>query len=347
MLLGLIGSPCCGRTTVFRLLLGGSAPSKGDVGRASVLDPRLDALAALFQPRKLVHANLDVKDCPSTSSWSGDAGAKVIAELRNVDALGIVLGGGGLDDLSLIQPELENTLAELLLQDQMVVENRLTRLATDLPRAKPEQKPLLEREREILNTLKQELENGNQPDLTEYSTQDLERLRNYALFILKPKIAIINLPEELLKQADEVVESVKSLNNTLTVVAICALLELEAIALSESDRDELLGAYGISEAGAGRITRGALTAGKRIHFFTVGADEVRAWEVTQGVTAQKAAGAIHSDLERGFIRAEICPWQAMLEHHGWAGAKTAALARTEGREYIVKDGDIMEVRHSG
>ncbi len=106
-------------------------------------------------------------------------------------------------------------------------------------------------------------------------------------------------------------------------------------------------AYGISETSAGNLAGKLIAACRLIHFFTVGDDEVRAWEVPQGVTAQKAAGAIHSDLEHGFIRADVCQWDDLLKHGGWAGAKAAALARTEGRDYIVKDGDVLLVRHSG
>jgi len=347
MIAGLIGAPYSGKTTVCRLLLGGALPHKGDTGVVIIPDDRLTKLAELYKPRKIVPAALEVRDCPSTVSWTGEGGAKEIAELRNLDSLCIVLGGANLADKAAIIPELRTILDELHLADQIVLEGKEERLHKELPRAKPDVKMVLEQEAHIVKAARKALDCGDPSGLADLGNAGLEKLKGYALFMQKPKIAIVNLPESMLAVVATIVDGLQQEFKGIEAVAFDAALELELSLLLPEEQQEMRAAYGITEAAAGDLTAKLIATCRLIHFFTVGDDEVRAWEVPQGTTAQRAAGAIHSDLERGFIRADVCQWDDLLKHGGWAGAKAAALARTEGRDYLVKDGDVMLVRHSG
>jgi ribosome-binding ATPase YchF (GTP1/OBG family) len=347
MITGLIGAPYSGKSTVFRLLLGGALPHKGDIGVVAIPDARLTKLAGLYKPRKIVPATLEVRDCPSTASWTGEGGAREIAELRNLDSLCIALGGPNLTAGATLAVELQTILGELHLADQIVLEGKEERLHKELPRAKPDVKIVMEQEAHVVKAARQALESGDPSILTDLGSSAMEKLKGFALFLQKPKVAVVNLPESMLEDRDVIADELHKEFTGMETVAFDAALELELSQLSPEEQEEMRAAYGITESAASELAAKLIAACRLIHFFTVGDDEVRAWEVPTGITAQKAAGVIHSDLERGFIRADVCQWDALLQHGGWAGAKAAAAARTEGRDYIVKDGDVMLVRHSG
>ncbi len=198
MITGLIGAPYSGKTTVCRLLLGGSLPHKGDIGVVAIPDERLTRLAELYQPKKIVPETLEVRDCPSTASWTGEGGAKEIAELRYLDSLCIMLGGPNLTDRATLSTELRTILGELHLADQIVLEGKEERLLKELPRAKPDVKMVLEQETHIVKIARQALDCGDQSSLADLGNAGLEKLKGYALFMQKPKVAVVNLPESML-----------------------------------------------------------------------------------------------------------------------------------------------------
>ncbi len=356
---GIIGLPQVGKTSLFRILtkarLDAHAMHSRDahVGIARVPDERLDKLSALYHPKKTTHATVEYVDVAAI----GAAALKESAyaqSLRDVDSLTHVLRAfedpaiphaGEIDPVK----DARNVEADLIVSDMVQIEKRMEGLERDLKKMKSDD---LVRERELLVKCTAQLENGRPLRELELDAGDRKRLRGFAFLSQKPILYVVNISEsaELGKDLDAAAASynlaeIASGPNT-GATAICGKVEAELAEMSDEEASEFLSSYGLNESGLTRLIRKTYELLGLISFFTVGEDECRAWTVPRGVRAQEAAGVIHSDLEKHFIRAETIHWDQLLDAGSEAGARSKGTLRLEGKEYIVKDGDVMNIRHS-
>ncbi len=350
MQVGLIGPKFTGKTTLHNVITGGSRPTgQGGVdphlAAGPVPDERLDRLSAMFKPKRTVYASTTWVDIPGYAGGVGTDGAREAVRFlehgRKVDALAQVVrcfdGGYGPPDP---HGELENVALELTLADLQIVENRLERLAKDKARlgkvANALEPPLMER-------FKEQLEAGRPLRELALTPDEAKLAVGYAFLTSKPMIIVLNLEEGSAPDAALLEAAAKA---GAAVVPLCARVEAELGELSAAEAAEFLAALGIAEPALGRMIRAAYAALDLQSFFTVGPDECRAWTVRRGSTAPVAAGAIHSDLQRGFIRAEVTAYDDLVACGDMAAAKAANKVRLEGKSYVVQDGDIIEIRFS-
>ncbi|NLV92360.1 MAG: redox-regulated ATPase YchF [Firmicutes bacterium] len=355
--IGIIGLSGVGKTSFFNLLTGGKADAgygggrgQANMGMGRVPDPRIDRLSAVFQPKKTTYATIRFIDVaglqPSTQGErrTGD----FLNDIRNVDCLVHVVRGfasdvvphvaGSIDPLR----DLELIHNELLLTDWGFVETRLEKLAKE--RVK---NPNLAKEEPILRRCMEALEEGRPLSTVDLSEDEEKLMAGYTFFTRKPMIIVVNLDEDQLQSGEypnqsQVQEWCR--DHALPLIEVSAQVELEISQLDEADRDLFMEEYGLKETGIARLARTAYSHLGLISFFTVGQDEVRAWTVRDGATAQEAGGKIHSDIARGFIRAEVCSYADFIEHGSMAALKEKGLLRLEGKDYKVKDADIMTFR---
>jgi ribosome-binding ATPase len=348
--IGIVGLAQVGKTTLFRILTHahGSNLSSGKqeahVGVVRVPDPRLDRLTEMYHPLKTVYANIEYVDTPGSVIEIARTGLQM-ASLREMDALAHVVRAFG--DATL-QADIENVELELILSDLSVVEKRLARLEKDLKKQKI---PALEKEFQVLQTSKAALE--KQTPLREVvRTPEEERIvRGFTFLSSKPMLYVMNLGEEDVARANAADEfaagaGLKQRPNT-AVTAVCGQVEAELAELGDAEAGEFLASYGLKESGAARLIRSSYHLLGLICFFTVGEDECRAWTIRSGSTALEAAGEIHSDLQKGFIRAEVVKYEDLISTGSLAEARTRALLKLEGKEYVVNDGEVVHFRHSG
>lgn len=349
---GILGLSLSGKSTLFALLTGHVQSAHGKrgalTGVAQVPDQRLDRLTALFAPRKHTPATVRFVDVPALVR-GGDTALNV-PELRAMDALAVVVRAfaapgiphpeGTVDparDLGLVE-------TELLLADLKVMENRIERLAKEvLKRRSPE----LVAEQQVCERCHTALAAGRPVREVELSQEEIRILKGFGLLTAKPMLIIVNVGED---QAARLQDEPGSLlpawrdRPGFTVTAVCATLEQEISRLAPEDQAAFLADLGLPDRALDRLLRAAYRLTGRISFFTVGEDECRAWSVPAGTTAARAAGAVHSDLERGFIRAEVARWDELVEAGSLAALRARGTLRLEGRDYVVQDGDMVHIR---
>jgi len=346
--IGIVGFRYTGKTTLYNAITGAAAPvGQGGVeplrAVAPVPDPRLDLLSAMFRPRRTVPAAVEWVDVPGLAG-EGAAGARegvrFLEHGRRMDALVQVARcfDAGLGPYAPLT-ELDDLATELALADLQVVENRLERIATDRRRGNKPTSPL---EAALLERFRARLEKGEPLRLEAVSADEARSVSGFAFLTLKPLIVVLNGPETGVDPA----LIVQARARGGEVVDLCARLEAEIAQLPPAEQGEYLAELGIAEPALPRTIRAAYRALGVHSFFTVGEDECRAWTVRQGALAPEAAGVIHSDLERGFIRAEVCACEELLKAGGLAEAKRANLVRLEGKGYEVRDGDVLNIRFS-
>jgi len=319
---GIVGVPYSGKTTLFTALTNaGSAGGRSNQAVVDVPDERLSVLTDLESSKKTVHAKVRFVDVP------GGLTAQGIAEFRQVDALCIVLRAFGPD----ADPpgELGSIEAELLLADLGTIESALTKGRKKARSSVEAQREvdILERADKLLDA-EQPLRDG------EWHADELKFLRGFGALTLKPWIVVANVEEGGVIPEGLPGESIE----------VSASLEAEVAGMEESDARELLSGFGVTEPGLGRVIRSCYQALDLITFLTTGTDETRAWEVRRGAKAPEAAGVIHTDLERGFIRAEVVHFDDIVAAGSWAEAKTKGTLRVEGKDYEVKEGDCLNIR---
>jgi len=336
---GLVGFSGSGKSTLFQLLSGATPdPGKihsGQVGVAVLADPRLDFLASLHKPKKITPATVEILDTPGLMPGSHGDNPQRLALIREGDALIIVLNGFSGGDLA---AELAAFRDELLFADLGVVTNRVDRLVASSKKPRPDREAL-SKELEAVNRVKDALESGGTISSLGLTDEEKKPMRSFGLLTDKPQVVIANLP-----QGESVPASLKAL--APDAVAIDAKLELELTQLDPTERAGFMEEMGIAELGRARIIREAYLAVGIITFFTAGEPEVRGWNVERGGTAVDAAGKIHTDLARGFIRAEVTGYEDLFAAGSVREAKAKNLQRLEGKDYIVKDGDVMYFRSS-
>ncbi len=358
---GIIGLPQTGKTSLFRILTkakvedrGYSNPKDVHVGVARVPDDRLDRLAALYKPKKTVYATVEYADMAAIGKESLKE-ANLIASLRNVDALMHVLRA--FDDPSIpaegpIDPlrEIQNVEFDLMVNDLTQIEKRMERLEKDLKKGRTAD---LEKESALLIRAKAQLE-AEQPLRTlEMTAEEKKLIRGFMFLSQKPVLYVLNISESATLGADLEAAAAKyklteaALRPGTGVTAICGKVEAELAEMSDEDAVEFLASYGLQESGLRRLIRKSFELQGLMTFFTVGEDECRAWTIPAQSRAQQAAGAIHTDLEKHFIRAETIHWDTLLAAGSEAAARSQGTLRLEGKDYIVQDGDVMHIRHSG
>jgi ribosome-binding ATPase len=356
---GIIGLPQVGKTSLFRILTKTAVsattnPRDAHIGVAKVPDDRLDKLAAHYNPKKLTHASVEYVDVGAIGQEALKESG-YIGHLRNVDALAHVVRAfedDSIPHVGAIDPlrDIRNVEFDLMVSDLGQIEKRLERLVKDLKKMKT---PELEKENELLLRAKAHLETEKPLREMEMTADDKKRIRGFMFLSEKPILYVLNVSEstQLGKDLDAAVEKYKltevasRLNAGAT--AICGKVEAELAEMSDADAAEFLSSYGLTESGLTRLIRTTYRLLGLISFFTSGEDECRAWTIPVNTRAVNAAGAIHSDLEKHFIRAETIRWDQLLEAGSESNARAKGTLRLEGKDYIVQDGDIMHIRHSG
>ena len=350
MQIGIIGVKFTGKTTLFNVITGAGLPTgQGGVdphlavGR--VPDPRLDRLTEMFHPKRTVHATIEWVDIPGfqggAAADGGREATRFLEHGRKVDALAQVIrcfdGGYGTPDPA---GELESMALELALADLQIVENRLEKLEKEKTRmgkvANPLEPPMMERFRE-------QLENDRPLRDLELNPDEVKLSSGYTFLTQKPMIVVLN-HEEGAEAPAEVLAAAEAAG--AQTVALCAGVEEELAELEADEAAEFLADMGVAEPALNQMIRASYGALDLQSFFTVGEDECRAWAVRKGSVAPVAAGVIHSDLQRGFIRAEVTAYDDLIASGSMSAAKQANQVRLEGKAYEVQDGDILEIRFS-
>ena len=357
---GIIGLPQVGKSSLFRILTKAhlapshANPREAHVGVAKVPDDRLDRLAAQYNPKKLTHASVEYVDL-------GAIGQEALKEsgylghLRQVDALAHVVRAfedESIPHVGTIDPlrDIKNVEFDLMVSDLGQIEKRLERVEKDLKKMRSAD---LEKEFELLRRAKAHLETERPLRELEMTPEDKKRFRGFMFLSEKPILYVLNISEsaELGKDLENAVQKyrlgeVASKPNS-GATAICGKVEAELSEMSDADAAEFLSSYGLKESGLARLIRTTYELLGMISFFTIGEDECRAWTIPANTRAAQAAGAIHSDLEKHFIRAETIRWDQLLEAGSEANARAKGILRLEGKDYTVQDGDVLHIRHSG
>lgn len=347
MKLGIIGKPQSGKTTIFNAA-SGHHESVGDFSRTAhkavirVPDPRVDNLARLLEPEKIIYAEIEFLDAPGfTGKGKDSAGAEITPELHLMDALILVIDCFSAD--SAPKRDIQDMLDEMILADQMVVESNIEKKSRKIKLTGDKAGA---RELELLEICRAELDSGKLLIDLELAENDDKLLRGYAFLTQKPILVVLNISENDIDRRDQLVKDMSdiSVKGKRDVAALCGEIEMELLALDESEREPFMRDLGLSCSAVEHVIKTSYALLGMISFITVNGPEVRAWTIRNGTVAQKAAGAVHSDMERGFIRAEVVTYDDYMEHKTAAAIKAAGKARLEGKDYVVQDGDVILFR---
>jgi GTP-binding protein YchF len=356
---GIIGLPQVGKTSLFKILTKAKTESFGHsreahIGIAKVPDHRLDKLAALAGTRKTVYATVEYADLAAI----GEEALKetsFLTSLRNVDAIIHVLRAFDDDTIPHVGPidplrDLGNVEIDLIVSDLGQIDKRLERVAKDMKKQKTAE---LEREHALLLRCKAQTEAEKPLREMELTTDEKKLVRGFMFLSQKPILYVLNISESTTLGADvEAAVAKYGLAEAATrpnsgATAICGKVEAELAEMEDDEAAEFLEGYGLTESGLVRLIRKSYELLGLASFFTVGEPETRAWTIPLNCRAQEAAGAIHSDLEKHFIRAETIHWDTLLAAGSEAAARATGTLRLEGKDYPVKDGDVLNIRHSG
>lgn len=351
---GIIGLPQSGKTTVFNALSGGKADTTSlapNVGIAKVPEPRLKVLAQMFGKKKIIPAEVRYIDIGAAAP--GATGKQLIAsqllnEVGKADALlGVVRAftddrvphvSGSID----VGRDIATIDLELAFSDLAIIERRLERIEISLKAAKPVERPPFVKEQEMLGKIKSGLEKEVPIRSMGLSPDDLRALSNYQFLSAKPLLIVVNTGEEQLPQAAKMEADFSKVSRPhCRLITLCGKLEMELAQLEETDAIKFRAEMGLKEPGLDRVIKQSYELLGLISFFTIGSDEVKAWSIPNGTPAVKAAGKVHSDMERGFIRAEVIDHHDLVRSGNMAEARRHGLLRLEGKNYVVKDGDVI------
>ncbi len=344
---GILGLPLSGKSTLFEILLQGAgaaaqagASAKDRVGVVRVPDLRIDRLSAMFQPRKTIYAQIQFVESGAAGHGRPGKGLDLFGGVRQCDALVAVVrdfenpavpAEKGVDAAR----DLRELEAELVLNDLAILETRLERIDKDRKIGKKD----AEAEGEALRTCRTALEAERPLRELDLDPATGRLLRGFQFLTLKPLLVVLN-------QDESSTHAPPRLGRHALAVSLRAHAEREIVALPAEDRTAFRAELGVAEDGLSLVIRACYELLGLVSFFTVGPDEVRAWTIHRGESAADAAGEIHSDLARGFIRAEVVPYDVLVELGGHAKAREKGVLRLEGRDYRVHDGDILEIRHN-
>ncbi len=351
MKLGIIGLPQSGKTTIFNAITRGDAPTTASAGRfevhtavVDVPDERVTKLSEMFNPRKTIYAKVTYADIAGLESGSAKSGisGQLLNQLAQMD--GFILVVRAFESDLVMHPsgsvdpkrDVESMLGELLLNDLIAVERKLERL-TDERRKGGTDKTIKERQTVLFTRLNEALNENIPLRKLEFSLEEQKELSSFGLLTRKPVLVVINLGEG---------QSGQQMELDVPSVSLMGKLEMEIAQLPPDDAAMFMEEYGIKELSLNKMISLSYELLQVQSFFTVGEDEVRAWETKIGATAQESAGEIHTDLMRGFVRAEVVAYEDLISLGSMAEAKAKGKFRLEGKEYIVKDGDIVHIRSS-
>jgi ribosome-binding ATPase len=351
MKLGIIGLPQSGKTTIFNALTRGNTPTTASAGRievhnavVDVPDPRVDKLSGMFNPKKTVYAKVTYADIAGLETGSAKSGisGQLLNQLNQMDALILIVRGFA--DESVMHPngsvdpkrDIDIMLSELLLGDLIAVERKLEKL-TDERKKGGTDKILNARQTELFEKLNKTLSENKPLRSIEFTSEEQKELSSFGLLTRKPILTVFNMGEG---------QSAPQVDLDHPSVALMGKLEMEIAQLSPEDAAVFMEEYGIKELSLNRMINLSYDLLQVQTFFTVGEDEVRAWTTRRGAGAQESAGEIHTDLSRGFVRAEVVAYEDLVSLGGMNEAKAKGKLRLEGKEYPVKDGDIMHIRSS-
>jgi GTP-binding protein YchF len=359
MKIGLIGLPMTGKTTIFNLLTNAvgaetniaSGKTEANIGIAKIPDKRIDFLADIYKPKKTVYATIEVTDIKGFASGGNAKSSGVnpfLESVRQVDALVHVVRAFRAEDIVHIEGnvdplrDIETVNLELLFSDLSVIENRINRIET----AKKITKEMTE-ELEVLKKCRDCLEKEKLINTLDLTDEEKQHLKTFQFLTERPLVLVINLDEDQFKAGnyqdkEKIIKYAEEKN--ITLVEICAKTEFEIAQLEEEDREMFMEDLGITETGISRLAEAMYSYLGLISFLTVGEDEVRAWPVKKGISAKEAGGKIHSDIERGFIRAEVVKYTDFETLGSMQKIKEKGLFKLEGKEYLIEDGDIINFR---
>jgi ribosome-binding ATPase len=351
MKLGIIGLPQSGKTTIFNALTRGDTPTTASAGRfevhtavVDVPDPRVTRLSEMFKPKKTIYARVNYADIAGLETGSAKSGisGQLLNQLTQMDGF-ILVVRGFMDDsvphaLGSIDParDADVMLSELLLNDLIAVERKLERL-TEERRKGGTDKVDNERQTALFQRLREVLSENTPLRKVDVTAEEGKILSSFGLLTRKPVLIVFNMGEG---------QTAPEWEFETPSVALQGKLEMEIAQLSAEDAEVFMQEYGIEELSLNKMIRLSYELLQVQSFFTVGEDEVRAWETRRGATAQEAAGEIHTDLQRGFVRAEVVAYGDLISLGGMNEAKSKGKLRLEGKEYPVKDGDIVHIRSS-
>ncbi len=357
--IGIIGLARSGKTSLFNAMTRGTAEvgayssrNEPNVGVVRVPDARVDALAGVFKPKKTTYAEIRFVDYPVSGFGAEGPGARYVAELANMDALVHVVRA--FDDPSVPHPQetvdphrdIEALDLELAFADLALIERRLTRLEAEMRSVKASERAALERDRDLLQRLQRELEGGTAIRALDFNEDERRLLATYQFVTRRPVLLVINVGEDQVGDIAAVEGEFAGRYGApaVSVVALCAKIEAELATLEPDEAAEFRSDLGLpDDSPLDRAIRTAYELLGLQSFLTAGEDECRAWTVRRGATAPEAAGKIHSDLERGFIRAEVARWDEMVAAGTIAELKKQGKLRTEGKSYVVQDGDVLNI----
>ncbi len=358
MEVGIIGLPKSGKTTIFNALTKAKIATSvhptpaftPHLGVAKVPDYRLQILEKTFNPKKVIPAEvkyIDIAGVPKDFGKGEGIKGQFLTHLMNVDALLQVVRVFDLPEVPHIEGSIDpkRDIAilnlELIFSDLVIIEKRLQRLESSLKGAKSLDRDQLMKEKALLEKLKAGLETDKAVREQSLTQDEIKSLANYQFLTAKPMLLILNIGENQLSQASFLEAEIYSLYPQLKIVALCGKLEAELAQLGDTEAEEFRKALGVPEPAIDRVVRFSYQLLGLITFFTVVSDELKAWAIPQGTPAIKAAGKIHSDIERGFIKAEVVSFHDFEKCGSLAEARKRGLLRLEGKNYIVQDGDII------
>lgn len=357
--IGIIGLAKSGRTTIFHALTRGEGAERHTqaglaphIGVAKVPEPRLEVLTGMLHPKRVVPASATYIDIGASVKGlvkDKGIGGQLLTQLSNVDALINVVRAfsdesiphdeGSLD----IGRDIANMDLELIFFDLAILERRLERILVSLKGAKPSERPALLREQELLTKIKTDLEKDVSIRAMALSSEEAKAMANYRFLTAKPLLVVVNIGEDQLPQTESLAEELNSgySRPKCRLIPVCGKLEMELAQLDGSAADDLRAEFGITESGAERIIKLSYELLGLISFFTIASAEVKAWSIPSGTNAVKAAGKIHSDMEKGFIRAEVISYNDLMKCGSLSEARRKGLLRLEGKNYTVQDGDVI------
>lgn len=360
MEIGIIGLPEVGKTAVFSALTGGKgsvashggAASPANLGIAKVLDPRLSTIQTIFKPKKVIYPEIKYIELAAPPQGFGKAEGirgEFLLHLSSVDALMHVVRA--FEEVSV--PHVDGSIdarrdiatmdIEMVFSDMVIVERRVEKLEASLKAARAHEKDLLLQEQELIRRIKSSLEKEVALRDMTFTSDELRIIENYQFLTAKPLIVVLNIGENQIAKTASLEEEIHASHKgqKFQVFSICGKLEAELVELGEAEAKEFRAAMGVIESPVNRIVQLCYELLDFISFFTVVSGEARAWTIRRGTTALKAAGKIHSDMEKGFIRAEVISFDDLKKCGNMAEAKKRGLVRLEGKTYIVQDGDII------
>ncbi|HZD59250.1 MAG TPA: DUF933 domain-containing protein [Anaerolineae bacterium] len=346
MKVGIIGLSKAGKTTVFNAITGASAQTgtygvqKANLAVIKVPDNRIEYLAGIFRPKKTTFAEIAFVDVPSEGNGQSGSlgGTQVIDSIKGVDTLAVVVrafideaahANGAPDPLA----EFQQVESELIVLDLIVLEKKLERLEKERKRGT---------EYELIKNCKEWLDAERPLRLLKLDAAEAKMLSGFQLLSLKPLLVLANTGDAM--SADIAGLKGYAEEHDIPVIDFCGAIEMEIAAMDSAEQAEFLEGLGIAEPARSKFIRAAYTLSDLISFLTIGEDEVRAWTTKKGALAPQAGGKIHSDIERGFIRAEVVSFEDFSEHGSLARARDAGKVRLEGKQYVVNDGDIINFR---